>query len=140
MLRPVIRPHCAHGVALSPPQDFQRQSAAAQGFFDWQHQHSLLLKRLRSGLTPMMLDLFCSAGGVSEGARRGGVVATGVDHVEQPSYVARFGAEAFVLSDALDLERLRALVRCVRQGPRCYPNGQHVRGVQHQARQLRHAD
>ena len=40
-----------------------------------------------------------------------GGACIGVDHSEQPEYVARFGSEMFVLTDALDRERLRRLVR-----------------------------
>lgn len=43
--------------------------------------------------------------------RRVGGACIGVDHSEQPEYVARFGSEMFVLTDALDRERLRRLVR-----------------------------
>ena len=37
--------------------------------------------------------------------RRVGGACIGVDHSEQPEYVARFGSEMFVLTDALDRER-----------------------------------
>ena len=49
----------------------------------------------------MVVDLFCGAGGSSEGVRRMGGTSVGVDATEQPEYIARFGNESFVLSDAL---------------------------------------
>lgn len=62
----------------------------------------------------MMLDLCCKAGGASEGSRRAGVATCGVDLEPQPNYVARFGSDSFVLSDALDVSRLREMVRRLR--------------------------
>ena len=92
----------------------------------WSKQYVLLLKRLQSGLTPLVLDLFCGGGGVSEGARRCGASTLGVDNRPQPCYVARFGEETFVLDDALDVSRLRDLVRrhdplLVWASPPCQP-------------------
>ena len=124
--RPVLHPNCGHGVDLSSSGDFEKQRARAARLFAWQREHALLLKRLQSGLTPMFLDLFCKAGGASEGARRCGVSSVGVDHEEQTSFVARFGSESFVLSDAQDMERLRDLVRRLKPvliwaSPPCQP-------------------
>lgn len=48
---------------------------------------------------PTLLDLFCKAGGCSEGYRRAGFDVTGVDIEDQPTYRARFGT--FVQADAL---------------------------------------
>ena len=62
----------------------------------------------------LVLDLFCGAGGVSEGFVRMGGASFGVDSAEQPWFVARFGDEWFGLGDALSRERLRALVRRLR--------------------------
>jgi len=114
IFRPVRRPRCDHGMSLASPADFEKQKAHANLYFDWMRQYSLLLKRFQSGLAPMMLDIFCCAGAVSDGARRAGVSSVGMDHHAQPSYVARFGEEAFVMSDATDVERLRDLVRRLR--------------------------
>jgi DNA (cytosine-5)-methyltransferase 1 len=49
---------------------------------------------------PWLLDLFCGAGGCSEGYSRAGFHVHGVDHVEQRNY--RFG---FFKADALDFLR-----------------------------------
>ena len=59
----------------------------------------------------MILELFCGAGGSSEGVRRAGGVSHGVDDTDQPEFRARFGDAWFTLSDALDVEVLRGLVR-----------------------------
>ena len=61
-----------------------------------------------------MLDLFCCAGGVTEGFRRAGGTAFGVDADDQPAYVARFGERWFQIGDALDRQVLRGLVRRLR--------------------------
>ena len=112
--RRVRQPACAHGQRLAAEAEFSAQQQLADEVFAWQRQYSLLLKRLQSGMAPMMLDLFCKAGGASEGGRRAGVATCGVDVELQPSYVARFGSDSFVLSDALDVSRLREVVRRLR--------------------------
>ena len=77
----------------------------------WSRQYVTLLKRFRSGMAPLMIDICCSAGGASEGARRAGAEVVGVDIEPQLYYVARFGEESFILHDAFDMEHLRYLVR-----------------------------
>ena len=72
VIRPVTRPACDHGQSLSPTSEFEAQARRASGLFQWYRQYILLLKRFRSGQTPLVLDLFCKAGGASEGFRRGG--------------------------------------------------------------------
>ena len=109
--RPVPSPSCGHGVALSPEADFIAQRERARACADWYKQYVWLLKRFASGRTPLVLDLFCSAGGATEGFRRGGAAVVGMDHDDQPSWCARFGEESFILGDALDLGKLRDLVR-----------------------------
>ena len=109
--RPVCHPRCRHGQALSSASDFERQRVLASQAVAWYEQWVRLLRRLDSGRTPMLLDLFCGGGGASEGARRVGACAVGVDSSEQPAFVARFMGESFVLGDATDREQLRYLVR-----------------------------
>ena len=50
-------------------------------------------------MKPRLLDLFCGAGGCSEGYRRAGFHVTGVDIKDQPRYRERFGS--FIQADAL---------------------------------------
>jgi len=109
--RPTRTPRCCFGQNLASSSDFDKQRERAAECIRWYAQYSRIVQRLESGRAPMVIDLFCCAGGATEGVRRAGGTTIGVDHEEQPEFVARFGAEAFVLSDALDRERLRRLVR-----------------------------
>ena len=111
VFRPVRHPLCRHGSALSPPSAFPSQAERWRRGLAWYKQHTLLLKKFQSGRTPLVLDLFCSAGGASAGAIRAGASVIGVDSTAQPSFTARFGGESFVLGDATEMERLRGLVR-----------------------------
>ena len=101
-------PRCCFGQNLATRAEFDAQHERAMGCLRWYEQYVHLLRRLESGRTPLVVDLFCGAGGSSEGVRRMGGASLGVDDTEQPHFVARFGGEWFVLSDALDRERLRA--------------------------------
>ena len=83
---------------------FSEQADRAAGLLSWYRQLVGLLKRLRSGHTPLILVLFCCAGGVTEGVRRVRGASHGVDRSEQPSYCIRFFTESFSLGDALDME------------------------------------
>lgn len=47
-----------------------------------------------------LLDLFCCAGGASQGYALAGFEVVGVDCRPQPHYV--FGAEQFILGDAIE--------------------------------------
>jgi hypothetical protein len=111
IFRPVKHPMCAHGLRLASDEAFDRQRSHAESLLDWQRQYPLLLKRFQSGRSAMFMDLFCKAGGVTEGGRRAGVPSVGVDHEPQPSFTARFGGESFELGDATEVDRLRRLVR-----------------------------
>ena len=114
MWRPVEERSCRHGMALARPEDFDRQADLASRCLRWQSQYVHVLRRLESGRQPLVLDLFCGGGGSSEGVRRAGAVSMGVDSTDQPHFTARFGGQWFTLGDALDLERLRGLVRRLR--------------------------
>jgi len=59
---------------------------------------------------PVLLDLFCGAGGAAEGYRRAGFYVIGVDHVDQP----RYRGDEFVQADVFtflqgDLRRYAAI-------------------------------
>lgn len=109
--RPAVHCQCAYGMNLAGPSEFAEQAVGAQALNDWDRVQTLLLKRLESGRTPLILDLFCCAGGVSEGIRRAGGISFGVDRDDQPEYRARFGSEWFQQGEALDRQEIRALVR-----------------------------
>ena len=109
--RPAIKTRCCYGQNLATRAEFEQQAARAKEVLDWDRAQAHLLKRLESGRAPMILDLFCCAGGVSEGFRRAGGTSFGVDMQDQPSYTARFGERWFHLGDALDRQTLRGLVR-----------------------------
>ena len=100
MLRPVTQPRCAHGQNLACSDEFSAQLSIAEAEFDWMREHVRLLTRLQSGRPPTVIDLYCGAGGISEGVRRMGGAAMGVDLHDQPEFRARFGDEWFHRSDA----------------------------------------
>ena len=68
----------------------------------WYDNYVAILRRLRSGETPGILELFCGGGGGSEGPRRSGGRSHGVDLYDMPEYTNRFGPEAFTQGDAID--------------------------------------
>ena len=109
--REVRAPRCRFGLNLARPAEFVPQAERYGAAVRWYAQYVSLLRRLESGRTPMILELFCGAGGSSEGVRRAGGVSHGVDDTDQPEFRARFGDAWFTLSDALDVEVLRGLVR-----------------------------
>ena len=109
--RPAVSCRCGYGTNLAGVDEFAAQAASAQQCFDWDRSASHLVKRLESGRTPLILDLFCCAGGVSEGFRRAGGTSFGVDVEDQVEYRARFGERWFKQGDALDREMIRYLVR-----------------------------
>ena len=111
LCRPPSHPRCRYGQSLAGEAEFEAQAALASGELDWLRSHVDLLTRLRSGEPPVYLDLFCCAGGSSEGARRMGFAVHGVDLQSQPSYVAKFGERCFSEGSALSRELLRYLVR-----------------------------
>lgn len=54
-------------------------------------------------MSPIALDLFCCAGGASEGLRRAGFDVYGVDIEDRPTWRKRFGGERFAQHDAIDV-------------------------------------
>ena len=109
--RPVPVTACRYGLDLASDEEFAAQRRRAERAQAWDARCVTLLKRLSSGATPVVLDLFCCAGGVSEGFRRAGASSVGVDKEEQPCWVQRFGQENFLKGDALDRGLVRRLVR-----------------------------
>ena len=109
--RPAPHPRCRYGLELATPEEFASQARRAKRCVEWYSSWIHLLHRLHQGRQPLVLDLFCCAGGSSEGARRIHADAVGVDIDLQPEYVARFGEQRFVLSDALDRARLVDLIK-----------------------------
>ena len=109
--RPVPVTACRYGLDLATDEEFAAQCRRAERAQGWDARCVTLLKRLSSGATPVVLDLFCCAGGVSEGFRRAGASSVGVDKDEQPSWVQRFGEENFFKGDALDRGLVQRLVR-----------------------------
>ena len=111
VLRPVRAPGCAHGQNLATPQQWDKQRERAMKCMRWYKQYLIVLKKSRSGMAPLVLDLCCKSGGASEGIRRVGAETVGVDIEPQPYFKARFGGESFILHDAFDMDKLRELVR-----------------------------
>ena len=100
ILRPVGHYACLRGAALAPEEAFEAQRRRAGLVLTWYRQYSDLYRRL-SKKPPGLVDLFCGGGGCSEGARRAGFVVRGIDAQAQPDYEKHFGADAFVMGDAL---------------------------------------
>ena len=77
----------------------------------WYDNYVAILRRLQSGETPGILELFCGSGGGSEGTRRSGGRSHGVDLYDMPEYIDRFGPEAFTRGDAIDHALIGSLRR-----------------------------
>ena len=107
---------CKGGENLAGADEFDAQSERAARVLDWYRQYVQLLRRLMSGAVPSVVDDFCGGGGASEGVRRGGGVAHGIDSEVQTEFVRRFGAESFTKGDGVSwsvvakvLKRARAV-------------------------------
>lgn len=107
--RPEKRTLCAYGLNLAADDEFVAQRERAQRVFDWDLAQARELAR-RDGKRPLVLDLFCCAGGVSEGIRRAGGTSVGLDIDDQPEFRRRFGDACFVRGDATDRALLRSIV------------------------------
>ena len=117
-LWPIFRPRpryaCDGGRNLASVREREEQASRAQDLLDWYSLYVDLLRRLQSGRTPTSLELFCGAGGKSEGVRRARGASHGVDLRPQPDYVRRFGAETFTLGDATSGVLAKRLLRKAR--------------------------
>ena len=91
---------CNGGANLATDREFEMQRELSGRMLDWYGVYATILRRLESGVAPKALNAFCGAGGDAEGCRRAGGSSVGVDDVDQPEFVARFGAESFVRGDA----------------------------------------
>jgi len=107
---------CGGGANLAVGAEFEAQRERAERVLDWYRQYVQLLRRLMSGTAPAVIDDFCGGGGSSEGVRRGGGVAHGIDSVIQTEFMRRFGAESFTQGDGISwsvvarvLKRARAV-------------------------------
>ena len=109
--RPAVHARCRYGQNLAQESEFAEQRRLADECLGWMREHVVLLTKLESGRAPVVVDLFCGAGGSSCGIRRMGCVPYGVDIHDMPEYRERFGTDWFEVSDALNRERLRAIDR-----------------------------
>ena len=107
---------CGGGANLATDGEIEAQRARGEAVLDWYAQYPRLLRRLMSGQTPAVVDDFCGGGGASDGVRRAGGVAHGIDSVVQDEFVRRFGAESFTRGDGVSwavvakvLKRARAV-------------------------------
>ena len=91
---------CQGGKNLADDEEFKRQQRRAEEMLQWYEQYVAIVKRARSGVTPMVLSSFCGGGGSSEGVKRSGGCSVGLDSEDQPDYKRRFGEQTFVQGDA----------------------------------------
>ena len=91
---------CQGGKNLAGPDEFLKQQQRAEEMLLWYEQYVAIVKRARSGVTPMVLSSFCGGGGSSEGVKRSGGCSVGLDSEDQPDYKRRFGEQTFVQGDA----------------------------------------
>ena len=105
------RPRCQSRAYVEATEaDFEEQRVVADKVLAHYDIFSDILK-IKRGRTPVILDGMSSAGGVSDGVRRGRMSMRGIDKRAQPEYVRRFGKDAFVQGDALDVALVRKMVK-----------------------------
>lgn len=78
-----------------------------------EHRHPLFVPE--AATRPLLLDLFCCAGGAAMGYRRAGFDVVGVDHVEQPNYPFHFirgDALAFLKEHGWEYDAIHASPPC----------------------------
>jgi hypothetical protein len=54
---------CGGGKNLASDEQFEEQRERAERVLDWYRQYVQLLRRLQSGVTPTVVDVFCGGGG-----------------------------------------------------------------------------
>ena len=100
---------CGGGANLASQEEFDQQRALSEEMLDWYSTYVALLRRLRSGVTPFVLQNFCGGGGSSEGTRRAGGASHGLDLFDQPDYRRRFGDDSFTRCDGTSWASVKAL-------------------------------
>ena len=105
---------CGGGANLATDAEFDEQRERAERVLDWYRQYVQLLRRLMSGTVPSVVDDFCGGGGASEGVRRGGGVAHGIDSEVQAEFIRRFGVESFSQGDGVSWSVVANVLRRAR--------------------------
>ena len=105
---------CGGGKNLASDEQFEEQRERAERVLDWYRQYVQLLRRLQSGVTPTVVDVFCGGGGSSEGVRRAGGASLGIDVEAQPDFVRRFGSMSFSIGDGTSWADVGGVGRRVR--------------------------
>lgn len=114
VFRPVRIHACGQGLNLAQEMDFQAQADRAGAVLDWYRNYVELLRLLRGGATPTVVDGCCGGGGKCEGVRRAGGASHGVDSRPQEDFARRFGSNHFTLGDATSPLLLKSIVKAVR--------------------------
>lgn len=65
---------------------------------------------------PVLLDLFCKAGGATKGYQRAGFYVVGVDIEPQPHYCGDEFVQADALLGVVDMDELRRMADDAREG------------------------
>ena len=102
---------CKGGQNLASEGEFVEQQQRAERMLLWYEQYVAIVRRARSGVTPMVLSTFCGGGGSSEGVKRSGGCSVGVDSEDQPDYKRRFGEQTFVQGDATSWALISSLCK-----------------------------
>ena len=107
--RPMHR--CGGGENLATDEEFESQKQRAERMLQWYELYVTILRRVRSGVDPMVLSSFCGGGGSSEGVRRSGGVSVGLDNELQADYKRKFGDQTFVQGDATSWSQIGDLCK-----------------------------
>ena len=112
--RPVRAYACGQGLNLADGSAFEAQADRAGLVLAWYRNYVELLRLLRGGATPTVVDSCCGGGGKCEGVRRAGGASHGIDARHQDDFVRRFGKGCFTLGDATSPLLLKSVVKDVR--------------------------